>query len=294
MLALHACDTATDDALARAVQWERRWSWRLRAATTTSPPSCAGPTPRTTRSPCSATASCASGSPTRSPTPCGPRSCAPHGYRVDVVEFVDSEHTPRNTLLRAVRTRGPGTGRSREEYAALAGAWHLAAAPRRAARGRLMRAGLAGLAGLVALLAVTVVATPATAGDDVAFRFRDPAIVESSSSDRPRQHRGHRQRLRQRPRPVRRRRPHGRDGGRHAPAGARRGHRGPRTRRRLPRLGRRHRRQRPPSPVRERGPSTSGPRPVRRAAARRTDSPTRTARTTPSRCSRPRPGGCTS
>ena len=26
------------------------------------------------------------------------------GYRVDVVEFVDSKHTPRNTLLRAVRT----------------------------------------------------------------------------------------------------------------------------------------------------------------------------------------------
>jgi hypothetical protein len=39
----------------------------------------------------------------------------------------------------------------------------------------------AGLAGLVALLAVTVVASPAMAGADVVFRFRDPAIVESSS-----------------------------------------------------------------------------------------------------------------
>ena len=27
------------------------------------------------------------------------------GYRVDVMQFVGSQHTPRNTLLRAVRTR---------------------------------------------------------------------------------------------------------------------------------------------------------------------------------------------
>ena len=26
------------------------------------------------------------------------------GYRVDVIEFVESQHTPRNTLLRATRT----------------------------------------------------------------------------------------------------------------------------------------------------------------------------------------------
>ena len=33
------------------------------------------------------------------------------GYRVDVVQFVESKHTPRNTLLRAVRTGGAGQGR---------------------------------------------------------------------------------------------------------------------------------------------------------------------------------------
>jgi hypothetical protein len=27
-----------------------------------------------------------------------------HGYRVDVMQFVESRHTPRNTLIRAVRT----------------------------------------------------------------------------------------------------------------------------------------------------------------------------------------------
>ena len=33
------------------------------------------------------------------------------GYRVDVMQFVESKHTPRNTLLRAVRTGGAGLGR---------------------------------------------------------------------------------------------------------------------------------------------------------------------------------------
>ena len=43
------------------------------------------------------------------------------GYRVDVVEFVESAHTPRNTMLRATRT---GTGDSpREEYDDLVAAW---------------------------------------------------------------------------------------------------------------------------------------------------------------------------
>jgi hypothetical protein len=39
------------------------------------------------------------------------------GYRVDVVEFVESRHTPRNTLLRAVRTgaAAPGTAAEVEE-----------------------------------------------------------------------------------------------------------------------------------------------------------------------------------
>ena len=32
------------------------------------------------------------------------------GYRVDVMQFVESKHTPRNTLLRAVRTGGPVSG----------------------------------------------------------------------------------------------------------------------------------------------------------------------------------------
>ena len=46
------------------------------------------------------------------------------GYRVDVVEFVESRHTPRNTLLRAVRTgaASPGTG---DDLAALTSTWQV-------------------------------------------------------------------------------------------------------------------------------------------------------------------------
>ena len=47
------------------------------------------------------------------------------GYRVEVVEFVDSKHTPRNSLLRAVRTGTEPTRQQRDEYAALTSAWHL-------------------------------------------------------------------------------------------------------------------------------------------------------------------------
>ena len=41
------------------------------------------------------------------------------GYKTDVVEFVGSEHTPRNLLLRAVRTEPPGDERFVREYGEL-------------------------------------------------------------------------------------------------------------------------------------------------------------------------------
>ena len=125
VLALHACDTATDDALARAVTLGGARSCSPRpAATTTSRPSCAARRPRR-RTPCSpAAASCASGSPTRSPTRCGPSVLRLVGYRVDVIEFVDSKHTPRNTLLRAVRTGAARVGRARRrELDEVTGTW---------------------------------------------------------------------------------------------------------------------------------------------------------------------------
>ena len=122
VLALHACDTATDDALARAVRWEaplvlaapcchhdvavqlrqqkddvphallvRDGILRERFADTLTDALRAG-------------------------------ILRDHGYRVDVVEFVESKHTPRNTLLRAVFT---GAASESDEVARLTGTWHV-------------------------------------------------------------------------------------------------------------------------------------------------------------------------
>jgi SAM-dependent methyltransferase len=123
VLALHACDTATDDALARAVAWG--------APLVLAAPCCHHDVAAQLR---------------RTPTP------APYtlltrsgilrerfadtltdamrasilrlaGYRVDVIEFVDSKHTPRNTLLRAVRTGAAPSDEARKELDELTGTW---------------------------------------------------------------------------------------------------------------------------------------------------------------------------
>ncbi|MGC9671268.1 class I SAM-dependent methyltransferase [Planosporangium sp. 12N6] len=123
VLALHACDTATDEALARAVGWGARW---VLAA-----PCCHHDIAAQLRA----------GS---APDGYRPLTRHPilrerfadvltdalraallrlHGYRVEVVEFVGSVHTPRNLLLRARHTGAPATPRLRAEYDALVGQW---------------------------------------------------------------------------------------------------------------------------------------------------------------------------
>jgi hypothetical protein len=47
------------------------------------------------------------------------------GYRVDVIEFVESQHTPRNTLLRATRTGAAPSAAVREEYEDLVRTWNV-------------------------------------------------------------------------------------------------------------------------------------------------------------------------
>jgi SAM-dependent methyltransferase len=123
VFALHACDTATDEALARAVRWE--------AKVILAAPCChhdiaaqlrrgpaADPYQMITRQPILRerfadvlTDALRAG------------LLRLHGYRVDVVEFVDSRHTARNVLLRARRTGAPPTPEQRAEYAALVDAW---------------------------------------------------------------------------------------------------------------------------------------------------------------------------
>jgi SAM-dependent methyltransferase len=124
VLALHACDTATDDALARAVGWD--------APLVLAAPCCHHDIAAQLRT---------------NPTPAPYAMLTRHGilrerfadtltdavraqllrlqgYRVDVMQFVESKHTPRNTLMRAVRTGGPVSGGAvRTEYDDLVATW---------------------------------------------------------------------------------------------------------------------------------------------------------------------------
>jgi SAM-dependent methyltransferase len=128
VLALHACDTATDDALARAVGWV--------APLVLAAPCCHHDVQRQLAE------RQAAGSPPPHPYGLVTRHgilrerfadvltdalraavLRLHGYRVDVVEFVDSRHTPRNALIRAERTGAPAGEDRRAEYDDLAAAW---------------------------------------------------------------------------------------------------------------------------------------------------------------------------
>jgi SAM-dependent methyltransferase len=122
-VALHACDTATDDALARGVEWgsdlilaapccHHDLQRQLRAA---SPPEPYGLVAR-------------HGLMRERLADLLTDSFRVHllrrsGYRTDVVEFVDSKHTPRNVLLRAHRTGAVATSDQEAEYVELTREW---------------------------------------------------------------------------------------------------------------------------------------------------------------------------
>lgn len=123
VLALHACDTATDEALARAIGWSA--SWVLAA-------------------PCCHHDIAAQLKGRTAPAPFGELTrhaimrerfadvltdtlraslLRLNGYKVDVVEFIDSAHTPRNLMLRARRTGAAPTSAQLSEYASLIEEW---------------------------------------------------------------------------------------------------------------------------------------------------------------------------
>ena len=123
VLALHACDTATDDALARAVAWA--------APVVLAAPCCHHDIQTQLRA---------------QPAPGAYGMLTRHGilrerfadiltdafraalmrlagYRVEVVEFVPSQHTPRNTMLRAIRTGAAPDAAVEAQYAELVRTW---------------------------------------------------------------------------------------------------------------------------------------------------------------------------
>lgn len=125
VIALHACDTATDDALAQALIWD---------------------SPLILAAPCCHHHLHEQLSQQTTPAPFTPllRYGLFHerfadlltdtfrtlvlrqaGYRVDVVEFVDAEHTPRNVMLRAVKTANTPVREASAEYAQLQQYWQV-------------------------------------------------------------------------------------------------------------------------------------------------------------------------
>jgi SAM-dependent methyltransferase len=125
VLVLHACDTATDDALARAIEW--------RASVILAAPCCHRDVQRQLRA---AELTDAQGLITRhgilterlADTLTDALRAALlrlSGYRVDVVEFVEVGKTPRNTLIRAVRTDAEPRPADLAAYEALIAEWQV-------------------------------------------------------------------------------------------------------------------------------------------------------------------------
>ncbi|WP_433300507.1 class I SAM-dependent methyltransferase [Actinoplanes sp. CA-030573] len=123
VLALHACDTATDEALARAVHWSARWVLAAPcchhdiAAQLKGNPA---PTPFTELTRHAIMRERFADVLTDSLRASLLRL---NGYKVEVVEFIDSAHTPRNLLLRARRTDAVPTADQRAEYDSLTAQW---------------------------------------------------------------------------------------------------------------------------------------------------------------------------
>ena len=103
------------------------------------------------------------------------------GYRVDVMQFVESKHTPRNTMLRAVRTGAPVKGGGvRKEYDELVDDVGGPAAARRAAGACRMRERVVGRRGRGAVRARRRWPSPADGRRRGRSASRTRQIVESS------------------------------------------------------------------------------------------------------------------
>ena len=121
VLALHACDTATDEALTRAVRWNAPLTLvspcchhdlqvRMRAAAQAYPPLTRHGILRERLGDVVTDAFRA-------------HILRLLGHRVDVTEWIGGEHTPRNTMIRAVKTGSPAGMDLWREYDAMVEDW---------------------------------------------------------------------------------------------------------------------------------------------------------------------------
>ncbi|HLQ29834.1 MAG TPA: SAM-dependent methyltransferase [Ktedonobacteraceae bacterium] len=120
VLALHACDTATDEALVQGIQWNARLilsvpcchhelHQQLQAVAPFKPVFQHGILKKRVADILTDTF----------------RALVLRmmGYKTDVVEFVSSEHTDRNLMIRAVKRSKPGDEKVRQEYEELMNFW---------------------------------------------------------------------------------------------------------------------------------------------------------------------------
>jgi SAM-dependent methyltransferase len=123
VLALHACDTATDEALTRAIGWQARYvlaapcchhdlAAQLKHATVPQPYQIVTKHPILRERLAEILTDALRANLVRQ-----------HGYHVDVVEFIESRHTGRNLLLRAAWTGTPATAAQEAEFIALTSTW---------------------------------------------------------------------------------------------------------------------------------------------------------------------------
>ncbi len=124
-LALHACDTATDEALAQAIAWDSQFIFSV--------PCChhhlqtqlasVGHVEDQAQKPLLRHGLLKERFGDILTDAFRALILRMKGYRTDVIEFVSSEHTDKNLLIRAVKTAPAGAPQFEQEYLALKAAW---------------------------------------------------------------------------------------------------------------------------------------------------------------------------
>jgi len=123
VLALHACDTATDDALAQGIRWRSRGIFSVPCCHHDLQSQLERRTPPAAFAPVWRHGILASRTGDILTDTFRALILRIMGYRTEVVEFVSSEHTARNLMIRALRTGVMADGRHLREYQELKTFW---------------------------------------------------------------------------------------------------------------------------------------------------------------------------
>jgi SAM-dependent methyltransferase len=123
VLALHACDTATDEALAQAVAWGSRMIFSVPCCHHDLQAQMKGPAMPDVFQPVLRQGILKERLGDILTDTFRAQLLRMMGYRTDVVEFVSSEHTDKNLMIRAVKFADPGDAQMVREYERLKAYW---------------------------------------------------------------------------------------------------------------------------------------------------------------------------